>query len=146
MVGPSDLAIAAGSALRDALGDGDFAVLVGDPARFWAVDLSSGATRSVLEPGIDPGFIGGGNYVDSAGGGVRYVIDEATGRTLGYIRDGTFYRYGKAPPNRCSGGTEYVMLLRCVSIPASMTVGMATGAVIVAIVAWSIVVLEVILL
>ena len=146
VVGPDDLANVEGPALRDALGDGDLAVLVGDPGRFWAIDPASGATRSVLEPGVRVGFIGGGNYVNSAGGGVRYVIDEATGRTIGYIRDGKLYRYGRTPPSRCSGGTEYVMLLGCVSIPASMTVGMATGAVIVAIVAWSIVALEVILL
>ena len=146
VVGPDDLASAEGPALREALGDGDLAVLVGDPGRFWAIDPASGATRSVLEPGVRVGFIGGGNYVNSAGGGVRYVIDEATGRTIGYIRDGKLYRYGRTPPSRCSGGTEYVMLLGCVSIPASMTVGMATGAVIVAIVAWSIVALEVILL
>ena len=146
VVGPSDLASAEGPALREALGDGDLAVLVGDPARFWAIDPASGATRSVLEPGVRVGFIGGGNYVNSSGGGVRYVIDEATGRSLGYIKDGKFYRYGKAPPSRCSGGNEYVILLGCVSIPASMTVGMATGAVIVALVAWSIVALEVLLL
>ncbi len=146
IVGPSDLVTAEGPALQGALADGDLAVLVGDASRFWAVDPASGATRSVMEPGLHIGFIGGGNYVNSSSGGVRYVIDEATGRSLGYIKDGKFYRYGRTPPSRCSGGNEYVILLGCVSIPASMTVGMATGAVIVAVVAWSIVVLEVIVL
>lgn len=140
---PGDLDTAEGPALQGALADGHLAVLVGDPTRFWAVDPASGATRSVLEPGLHPGFSGGGNYVNSSGGGPRYVVDPSSGRNLGYIKDGTYYRYGRPPPSRCSGGTEYVMLLGCVSIPASMTVGMVTGVMITAVVAWSIVALEI---
>lgn len=145
IVEPADLASAEGPALREALGDGHLAVVVGDPARFWAIDPASGATRSVLEPGLRVGFSGGGNYVNSTGGGVRYVVDSA-GRTVGYIKDGKLYRYTKAPPSKCSGGNEYVVLLGCVSIPASMTAGMVTGVVVVAMVAWSIVALQVWLL
>jgi hypothetical protein len=143
---PADAATAEGPALREALAQGELAVLVGDPARFWAIDPASGATRSVLEPGLRVGFVGGGNYVNSSGGGVRYVVDEATGRSLGYVKDGKFYRYGRTPPSRCGGGTEYVVLLGCVSIPASMTVGMASGVVVAAIVSWAVVLLEVWLL
>lgn len=143
VVEPAERDTTEGRALRDALAQGHLAVLVGDPSRFWAVDPASGATRSVLEPGLHIGFIGGGNYVNSSSGGVRYVIDEATGRSIGYIKDGKMYRYGRTPPSRCSGGTEYVILLGCVSIPASMTVGMVTGVVVVAVVSWSIVALEI---
>lgn len=48
------------------------------------------------------------------------------------------------PPSRCSGGTEYVILLGCVSIPAGMTVGMANGVAVAAAVSWAIVVLQVV--
>ncbi len=146
VVEPADVTGSEGLALQDALADGHLAVLVGDEARFWAIDPRTGATRSVFEPGVHPGFNGGGNYVNSSGGGPRYVIDPRTGNTTGYIKDGVEYRYGRKPPGRCSGGTEYVVLLGCVSIPASMTVGMVTGVVIVAVVSWSIVLLEVWLL
>ncbi len=142
VLGPAERDTAEGSALRAALAQGDLAVLVGDPTHFWAVDPVSGATRSVLEPGLRIGFIGGGNYVNASGGGVRYVIDEATGRSIGYIKDGKLYRYGRTPPSRCSGGTEYVVLLGCVSIPAGMTAGMVTGAFVTAVVAWATVALE----
>lgn len=146
VVGPADLATAEGTALREALAAGRLAVLVGGPTRFWSIDPASGATTSVLEPGARIGFVGGGNYVNSTGGGVRYVIDEASGRTIGYIKDGKMYRYTRTPPSKCSGANEYVVLLGCVSIPASMTAGMVTGVVVVAIVSWSIVALQVWLL
>ncbi|MDF1522066.1 MAG: hypothetical protein P1P87_04520 [Trueperaceae bacterium] len=100
----------------------------------------------MLEPGLRAGSVSGRGYVNASGGGPRYVVDPRTANTAGYIRDGTHYRYTRTPPSRCSGGTEYVVLLGCVSIPASMTVGMATGVVVTAIVSWSIVLLEVWLL
>jgi hypothetical protein len=146
LVEPTAGEATAGPALRDALDAGELAVLVGGPARFWAIDPVSGATRSVIEPGARIGFTWGRNYVNSIVSGARYVIDEATGRTLGYIKDGTYYRYTRKPPSRCSGGTEYVVLLGCVSLPASMSVGIATGVVVTAVVSWSIVVLEVLFL
>lgn len=147
VVEPADLTGADGSALHGALAAGQVAVLVNDATRFWTVDPASGATRSVFEPGLRVGFSGGGNGVNATfGGDARIVVDPATGRNLGYTRNGTYYRYTRPPPSRCSGGTEYVVLLGCVSLPASMTAGIATGVVVTAIVAWSIAVLEVIFL
>ena len=146
VVAPSAVETATAPALRAALDAGQLAVLVGDPARFWAIDPVSGATSSVIEPGVRVGFTWGRNYVNSIVSGVRYVIEEATGRTLGFIKDGTYYRYTRKPPSRCSPGTEYVVLLGCVSLPGSLSVGITNGVVVTAVVAWSIVVLEVILL
>lgn len=138
---------APGPALRRALDDGHLAVLVGDAARFWTVDPESGATRSVFEPGVRIGFTGGGNGVNASfGGQSRMVVDPRTGNVIGHVQNNTYYRYSGKPPSRCSGGTEYVILLGCVSLPASMTVGIATGVVVTAVVAWSIVLLEVIFL
>jgi hypothetical protein len=130
------------ASLHEALNTGHLAVVVGGPERFWAVDPASGATRSVLDPGLHAGRVSGRGYVNASAGGPRYVVDPRTGRSLGYVKDGTYYRYGRTPPSRCSGGTEYVVLLGCVSIPAGMTVGMATGAVVTAAVSWAIVLLE----
>ncbi len=139
---------ASSSALSDVLASGDLALLVegGPTLSFWAVDPASGRTRSIQEPGVRIGHVGGGNYVNSSTGGPRYVVDPKTGRSLGTIRNGKFTPAGRAQPSRCGGGTEYVVVLGCVSIPASMTAGLATGVVITAIVAWATVILEVWLL
>ncbi len=144
--GEAEAAPAAAAELRAALRSGDIAVTVGTvspSAAFWAIEPATGATRSVVEPGLRIGFIGGGNYTNSSAGGPRYVIDPQTGNTIGHIKDGKLYRYGRAPTSRCGGGTEYVVILGCVSIPASMTVGMVTGVVVTAVVAWAVVILEV---
>ncbi len=136
---------AAAAELRSALRSGELAVTVGAPGptgAFWAIEPTTGATLSVVEPGLRIGFIGGGNYTNSSGGGPRYVIDPKTGNTTGYIKDGTRYRYARTPANKCGGGTEYVVILGCVSIPGSMTVGMVTGVVVVAIVSWAAAILE----
>lgn len=135
--------------LRTALRSGAVAVSVGAPGptgAFWSIDPSSGATLSVVEPGLRIGFTYGRNYTNASSGGPRYVVDPKTGNTTGYIKDGTHYRYGRAPANRCGGGTEYVVILGCVSIPGSMTVGMVTGVVVVAIVSWATAILELLLL
>ena len=136
------------AALADALAGGDLALLVPDsvPTAFWTVEPASGRTRSVEDPGVRVGHVGGGNYVNAATGGPRYVVDPQTGRSLGTISNGKFTPAGRAAPSRCGGGTEYVIVLGCVSIPASMTAGLATGVVITAIVAWATVLLEVLLL
>jgi len=147
--GEADAAPPAAAELRDALRSGDVAVSVGAPGpsgAFWAIEPATGATRSVIEPGLRIGFIGGGNYTNSSPGGPRYVIDPETGNTLGHIKDGKYYRYGRTPTSRCSGGTEYVVLLGCVSIPAGMTVGMANAVVITAVVSWAIAIFEAYLL
>ena len=137
------------AALRAALRAGDLAVVVGDAARgggFWAIDQTTGATRSVMEPGLRIGFIGGGNYTNASTGGPRWVVDPKTANTIGYEKDGKFYRYGRKPPSRCSGGQEYVMLLGCVSLPAGMTVGMTYGVMVTAVVSWATAVIELALL
>lgn len=147
--GEADAAPPAAAELRDALRSGDVAVSVGAPGpsgAFWAIEPATGATRSVIEPGLRIGFIGGGNYTNSSPGGPRYVIDPETGNTLGHIKDGKYYRYGRTPTSRCSGGTEYVVLLGCVSIPAGMTIGMANAVVITAVVSWAIAIFEAYLL
>ncbi len=135
----------AASELRGALRSGEVVVSVGAPGpagAFWAIDPSSGATRSVIEPGLRVGFIGGGNYTNTTSGGPRYVVDPKTGNTIGHIKDGTHYRYARKPPSRCGGGTEYVVLLGCVSIPAGMTVGMVYGVFVTAVVSWAVAILE----
>ncbi len=143
--GEAEGAPAAAAELRAALRAGEIAVTVGaviPSAAFWAIEPATGANRAVVEPGLRIGFIGGGNYTNSSAGGPRYVIDPKTGNTIGHIKDGTHYRYGRAPTSRCGGGTEYVVILGCVSIPASMTVGMVTAVVVTAIVSWAIAILE----
>jgi hypothetical protein len=131
-------------ALRQALAEGALALEVpGSPrGAFWSIDPGSGRTRSIGEPGLRVGFIGGGNYVNSSGGGPRYVIDPKTGNTLGTIRDGRFTPARRPPASRCSGGTEYVVILGCVSIPAGMTVGMVYGVIVTAIVSWATAILQ----
>src|SRR5690606_13645727 len=147
VIAPSaaDSVAASASALRAALRAGDLAVVVGDAARgggFWAIDPATGSTRSVIQPGLRVGFTWGRNYTNASSGGPRWVIDPKTANTIGYEKDGKFYRYNRKPPSRCSGGQEYVMLLGCVSIPASMTLGMTYGVIVTAIVSWAIAVLE----
>lgn len=139
----------AAAALRAALRSGELAVVVGDVTRgggFWAVDPATGSTRSVMEPGVRVGFTWGRNYTNASNGGPRWVVDPRTGNEIGYIKDGTHYRYSRKPPSRCSGGQEYVMLLGCVSIPAGMTVGMTYGVMVTAVVSWAIAVIELALL
>ncbi|HLU83413.1 MAG TPA: hypothetical protein VKZ43_08430, partial [Trueperaceae bacterium] len=139
----------AAAALQQAVAAGQLAVVVGDPLRgggFWSIDPRTGATRSVMEPGVRVGFTWGRNYTNASPGGPRWVIDPSTGNTLGYERDGKFYRYTRKPPSRCSGGTEYVVLLGCVSIPAGMTLGMTYGVIVTAIVSWATAVIELALL
>ncbi|HET8986332.1 MAG TPA: hypothetical protein VFN03_11285, partial [Trueperaceae bacterium] len=140
---------AAAASLRGVLRAGHVAVVVGDAARgggFWSIDPASGATRSIMEPGTRVGYTWGGNYTNSTPGGPRWVIDPNTGNTIGYERDGKFYRYGRKPPSRCGGGSEYVVLLGCVSVPAGMTVGMTYGVIVTAIVSWATAVIELALL
>ena len=146
--GPDVPEASTSTALAEALAAGNLALLVPDsvPLAFWAVDPASGRTRSIEDPGVRAGHVGGGNYVNAATGGPRYVVDPRTGRSLGTISNGKFTPAGRAAPSRCGGGTEYVIVLGCVSIPASMTAGFATGVVITAIVAWATVMLEVLLL
>jgi hypothetical protein len=137
--------LAGGPALaREAVAEGELVVLVGDQtetATFWAIEPSVGRTRSIMGPGLRIGFNGGGNYTNASGGGPRYIVDERTGRPLGFERDGKRYLYKRNPTVRCSGGTEYVVILGCISIPASWVVGVTVGATVVAIISWSAVII-----
>lgn len=139
LAGPDELET--GPALaREAAAGGDMVVLVGDQsglATFWAIEPRTGLARSVMGPGLRIGFDGGGNYTNASGGGPRYIIDPRTGNTMGYVKDGRTYLYKRKPPTRCSGGSEYLVILGCVSIPASWATGVLVGATIVAIVAWA---------
>lgn len=137
---PADVATVPAEAreLHAALIAGDLAVTVGEPTTFFALDPRTGALRSVMEPGIRPGFSGGGNYVNSVGGGgPRWIVDPRTGNTIGYERNGVEYRYRQGAPKSCRGGSEYTTLLGCVSIPSSLAAGVLVGSTIVAIVSWS---------
>jgi hypothetical protein len=128
------------TAARRAHADGALVLIAGDTREaewFWTIQPATGGTRSVREPGLRIGFVGGGNYTNASTGGPRWVVDPRTGRELGYIKDGTYYRYGRATPTRCSGGPEYVVIFGCVSMPASWVAGVTVGATVVAIVAWS---------
>jgi hypothetical protein len=130
----------AAASLGAALSEGHVAVVVGDATEarsFWAIDPTTGATSSIQEPGLRYGYVAGGNYANAVVGGVRWVIDEFTANTLGFIKDGTYYRYVRTPPSRCSPGPEYTVILGCVSIPASWTLGVTIGATAVAVTAWS---------
>ncbi|CAN5640906.1 hypothetical protein BH23CHL8_BH23CHL8_30170 [soil metagenome] len=135
----ADLPVAARAAQR-AHDEGALVLVAGDTREaewFWTIQPGTGGTSSVREPGLRIGFVGGGNYTNASTGGPRWVVDPRTGNTVGHIKDGTYYRYGRKPPSRCSGGPEYVVILGCVSIPASWVTGVTVGATVVAIVAWS---------
>lgn len=145
---PGDAATvpAAAAELKAALAAGAVVVSVGQPGAegaFWAVDPATGAASSVIEPGLRIGFIGGGNYVNSATSGIRYIIDPNTLNTIGYEVNGKTYLFGRTPASRCSGGQEYVTILGCVSIPGSLTVGQL-ALVVTAVTAWATVAIEVI--
>lgn len=136
---------AAASELKGALAAGDLAVSVGEPGAsgaFWAIDPASGATSSVMEPGLRLGFVGGGNYVNSAGSAIRYIIDPNTLNTIGYEVNGQTFYFGRTPASRCSGGQEYVTLLGCVSIPGALTVGQL-GILITAVTAWTVAIIRI---
>jgi transglutaminase-like putative cysteine protease len=140
--------------LAAALGSGLVAVVPGDPSTattWWTVDTADGSTRAIVAPGLGgavagrtgpaPGTHdvqggwtpGGGSYVNSTESGVRWVINETTGATEGYIRDGRFYRYARRAPGArtCRGGNEYSTLLGCVSIPTALVIGGVTAVIIV---------------
>jgi hypothetical protein len=149
VVGPDAAArLDAGAArsLRGALEAGRVAVIPGDPAAasaFWSVDPASGATESILDGGLRGAFSGGGNYVNGSTGGPRHVVGPKGG-DVGVIKDGKFYPTRNPPPESCGAGdsTGYVTILRCVSIPASWSVGVFVGATVVAIIAWAIVLMQ----
>jgi len=69
--------------------------------------------------------------VNRSGGGPRYIVDERTARTIGEVRDGkdALYRNPRGGTS-CRGGTEYTIILGCVSLPTSVVLGVL-GAVIV---------------
>lgn len=147
---PASVPTGAAPALRAALEAGDAAVVTGDPttaATWWTIDPDDGTTRAIVAPALggavasrpDPATAttdvqggwtpGGGSYVNSAQNGVRWVINETTLETEGFIRDGRFYRYARTAPQArtCSGGNEYSQILGCVSIPTAIVLGTVTA-------------------
>ncbi len=138
VVAPTTVDVPAGPALRDALDDGRLAVLVGDPARFWAIDPVSGATISVFEPGVRWSVTFGRNGVNAVlNTAARTVVDPRNGNRI--FENGKYYRPTRPPPSRCSGANEYLIVGSCVSIPASVIVGMQAGVFVTAVVSWSLV-------
>lgn len=140
-------------ALAAAVAAGDVAVVPGDPATattWWTVALGDGSTRAIVTPGLGGAVArrtepadrhqvqggwtpGGGSYVNSAQNGVRWVINESTLETEGYIRDGRFYRYARNAPQArtCAGGTEYSEILGCVSVPTAIVLGTVTSVIVI---------------
>ena len=137
-IGPDTQLFEAPEAMKAALETGARVVLAGDPAaaRVWWTVGPDGTTRAVLDPnlgGLTGGgpYHNGGPYVNSSGGGPRYIVDNA-GRTVGEVRNGRdmMYRNAARSGSSCKGGSEYTTILGCVSIPTSLAVGVL-GAVIV---------------
>lgn len=103
-------------------------VVAGDPvsAQAWWTIAPDGTARAVLNPAL--GGVSLRGYVNAARGGTTYVVDEATGNTIAEIRDGVTRMRNRPPPkDNCKGGPEYVVIMNCVSIPASYTTGQAVA-------------------
>jgi hypothetical protein len=111
-------------ALRRALAGGSLVVVPGDPAAsptWWTIDPATGATRSILDPGL--------------GGVVPVGLPDRALRTFGSsYTHGAGARlppqapmqrppggFGGPTPSTCMAGdsTGYVALTSCISIPAS---------------------------
>jgi hypothetical protein len=127
------------AALRAALDAGAIAVVPRAPATshtWWTVDPATGATRAVLDPGfggvnggiawgkiinrppvINRGGAGGANtwYLNDDGSITRAPRPPGGGAPGGGTPTGP-------PPSRCGGGSEYVTLLGCVSIPMAWVI------------------------
>ncbi|BCW90823.1 hypothetical protein sos41_39980 [Alphaproteobacteria bacterium SO-S41] len=126
--------------MKKALAAGGRVIVAGDPAaaKVWWTIQPDGTSRAVLDPSLGGltgggGYYRGGSYVNSSGGGPRYIIDSG-GNTVGEVRNGRDMMYRTAPRagGRCGGGQEYITLLGCVSIPVAVGIGILAGAVIVA--------------
>ena len=126
--------------MTEALAAGGRVIVAGDPAaaKVWWTIQPDGTSRAVLNPSLGGltgggGYYRGGSYVNSSGGGPRYIIDSG-GNTIGEVRNGRdmMYRGGARAGGRCGGGQEYITLLGCVSIPVAVGIGILAGAVIVA--------------
>ena len=124
----------------------------GELAAWWEIDPASGTARAVLAPDLGGQRSYGGyrpepsRTLDSSWGRQRTGLNSGRGGVVSMSSDGSRSIVhgqrglgrppaGGPPPNRCSGGTEYMIILGCVSIPASWTVGFAYGAVITELVA-----------
>jgi hypothetical protein len=120
-------------ALTEELANGGLAVVPGDAASgvWWTVG-SGGETKAVLDPGLGGGGFGAGphDYTNEVGGQVRWVIDPKTGETLGYIKDGTYYKYVYKPkpaPSQCTAASEESTNLSCISVPGAWAIGIIVG-------------------
>ncbi len=123
-------------AMLDDLASGARVIVAGDPvaATSWWTVQADGAVRAVLDPSF--GGIGGGGfgvtpagYVNSTPSTTTYVIDEATGNTIAEIRNGQRYAMRNAARARstCGGGSEYMIVAGCVSIPNSYAYAILAG-------------------
>ncbi len=116
-------------------------------AAWWEVDPASGTARAVLSPDLGGQRSYGGftpepsRHLDSSWGRQRTGLNSGRGGVVSISSDGRRSIVhgqrglgrppaGGPPPNRCSGGTEYMIILGCISIPASWSVGFAYGMVI----------------
>jgi hypothetical protein len=133
------------AALRQALRDGQLAVLpeVGAIEAWWAVSPTSGLVRAMVRPalGAHKVPIKGGQY--GAGqkwrppSGPKYANKPLQPSSFGgqktWLPNGGYEQNGKYyPPERpapppagrptCRGGTEYVVILGCVSLPVAWAI------------------------
>lgn len=140
-----DQATAGSALLRAALEAGRVALVPGDAASavaWWEVDPRTAATRAVLDPGL------GGVAGKVAWGAIKHLppqprITGPNGPNTWHVHpDGSIRRYppgarppgGGAPqgppPSRCGGGSEYVTLVGCVSVPAAWVIRVGVGLVV----------------
>lgn len=130
---------AVGDAPRTALAAVDGGLLVFAPAgplaAWWEIDPATGTTRAVLAPDLGGQRSYGGyrpepsRTLDSSWGRQRTGLNSGRGGVVHMSEDGSRSiiqgqrNLGRAasngpPPNRCSGGSEYMTILGCVSLPA----------------------------
>lgn len=102
---------------------------------WWEIDPATGAARAVLAPDLG-GMRSYGGYrpepsrtLDSSWGRQRTGLNSGRGGVVHMTEDGSRSIIqgqrnlggagrGGPPPNRCSGGNEYMTILGCVSLPA----------------------------
>ncbi len=150
VLGPADVGTlppTAAPAMRAALDAGLLAVVPGDPGTatvWWTVSPSTGATRSIMAPGLGGAFAGGsmpvhaavsdelggggwtpggGSYTNATPNDVVYEIDENLNTIV--HKDGRSYRLTQATAasGDCAGGEEYIAIIGCVSTPTAWLIG-----------------------
>ncbi len=107
----------------------------GTLAAWWEIDPATGTARAVLSPDLG-GMRSYGGYrpepsrtLDSSWGRQRTGLNSGRGGVVHMSDDGSRSIFqgqrnlggagrGGPPPNRCSGGNEYMTIVGCVSLPA----------------------------